>query len=150
MVPLLLKVGLVLHAVSAGVLTGSITHLAIVLLRARQGRGNPRLLRLYPSVALGAWAVTFALGAVIYPTYRVRVRGAFLDALHPRLSVLFDVKENVAVMVFPLLLAVWITTRAAKPGDPPGTVATTSGWLSAAAVWFNLLTGLLVTSVRSV
>lgn len=143
-----IKLGLVLHAVSAGVLVGSLTHLSLVLLRGRSSAHNPRLLKLYPSVALGAHAVTFALGALIYPNYRVHVRAAYLDAHHRVLSILFDVKENVAAMVFPLLLAVWITTRASR--EKPSSIALTAGFLSALAVWFNVVVGLLVTSARGV
>lgn len=144
----LVKLGLLLHAVAAGVLTGSITHQALVLWRASRGRPSPRLMRLYPSVALAAWALVYALGAAIYPVYRVRVRGAWLDDHHPTVAALFDVKENLGALLGPLLLAVWLLARStdAKPRGP----LVLAGFGAALAVWFNLLSGLFVASVRSV
>lgn len=146
----LVKIILLAHAISATVLTGSLTHLAIVLVRARTGRHNPRLLALYPSVALGAYGCTVALGALLYPRYRVGVRAEHLDLHHRTLSVLFDVKENVAVLVGPLLLAAWLSTRAEASRKSPGPIARVSGIAAVGAVWFNALTGLWVTSVRGV
>ena len=144
------KAGLLAHAVAAGALVGALTHLAVVVWRTTQGKPRPRLLRLYPTLAAALWAAVFALGSVLYPGYRVAVRAEYLDEHAPAVSILFDVKENLATLMGPLLLAAWALTR----GDaPPELARRTLPWVAyglAAVAWFDLLAGLLVTSVRSV
>ena len=71
----------VVHTVAAGVLLGSATHHLLTCRRYLRGR-SPRvaLERLYALVCASAFAVTFLLGASLYPTYKVRVRASFFDA----------------------------------------------------------------------
>jgi hypothetical protein len=145
----LIKLLLIGHALVAGALAGSLTHLVVVTVRAGRGRVNERLLRLYPAVALASWAAVFALGSLIYPTYRVRVRAEHLDVEARWASILFDLKENFAVLIAPLLVALFVLSRSPRElaKRPAFHVA---AWASAAVVWFNLVAGLLVASVRSV
>jgi len=145
----ILKLLLIAHGLAAGVLVGALTHLALNVRKARRGKGNPRLLRLYPQVALGAWAVVFALGALLYPSYRIRVRAEYFDAHLPWASALFDLKENLAALLCPLLVAAWWL------GRHPGHAARSAGfagcaYAAAATVWFNVVSGMLLTSLRSV
>jgi uncharacterized membrane protein len=93
----------VVHVLAAMVMLGAVTHQAVVARRALRGRLNPRLARIYGVTGLIACAVTTALGAVIYPTYRYHVRGQYLDHCAVGMSKLFDVKEDFAV--FALLVA---------------------------------------------
>lgn len=142
-----LKALLITHAIAAAILLGSSTHLALLVRRSDAPQG--RLHRLYATVALVAFAAVFALGAIIYPNYRVRVRAEWLD-LHARwVSVLFDVKENFALLVAPVLVAQWLLARG--EGDPQRrAVLRICTWISASVLWFNVVAGLLVTSYRSV
>lgn len=144
-----IKLGLVLHAVAAGALTGSATHLALVLRRAHRGRPNPRLQRLYPAVVAGCYTAVYALGTLIYPRYRVAVRAAWLDDHAPWAAVLFDVKENLATLLGPLVLAAVVLSRTEDPSRPSRALL---GCAAAVAlgVWFNLVSGIVVASVRSV
>jgi hypothetical protein len=145
----LLKLVLIGHALVAGTLVGSLTHLLVVAVRAARGRANERLLRLYPAVALASWAAVVALGALIYPAYRVRVRAQHLDVEARWAAVLFDLKENLAVLVAPLLVALFALSRSPR-GVEARPAFHVAAWASAAVVWFNLVAGLLVASVRSV
>jgi hypothetical protein len=144
-----IKLGLVLHAVAAGALTGSVTHLALVVWRAHRGRPNPRLQRLYPAVALGCYLAVYSLGSAIYPRYRVAVRAEWLDEHAAWAAVLFDLKENLATLLGPLVLAAVVLSRAEDPARPSRAML---GCATAVAlgVWFNAVSGLLVASVRSV
>lgn len=144
-----IKLGLVLHAVAAGALTGSTTHLALVLRKARRGKPNPRLQRLYPAVALGCYAAVYSLGTLIYPRYRVEVRANYLDDHAAWVSVLFDVKENLATLLAPLLLATVVLSRDEDAAKPSG-VLFGCALTVALGVWFNALSGLFVASVRAV
>ena len=144
-----IKLGLVLHAIAAGALTGSVTHLALVLWRAGRGRPSPRLQRLYPAVALGCYAAVYALGALIYPRYRVAVRAAYLDDHAAWAAVLFDLKENLATLLGPLALAAAVLSRAEDPARPSRALLACAALL-ALGVWANLVAGLVVASVRAV
>ena len=87
---------LVLHAVAATVLTGAAVHNGLLAFRSRfvGGARRLRLRRLYPTVVAGAWLVTFALGLLLYPTWRIEVRAAWLDAAQPSLVAAFELKEH--------------------------------------------------------
>lgn len=142
-----LKTLLVAHAIAAAVLLGSSTHLALILRRPSAPHG--RLSRLYATVALACFSVVFAIGACIYPNYRVRVRAEWLDSHARWVAVLFDVKENFALLVAPLLVAQWLLTR--NEGDLRSRrIARSCAWIATAVLWFNAIAGLLVTSYRSV
>lgn len=142
-----LKTLLVAHAIAAGALLGSSTHLALIL--RRPGAQHSRLHRLYASVALACFSIVFAIGASIYPNYRVRVRAEWLDQHARWVAILFDVKENFALLVAPLLLAQWLLTR--REGDAQtARLARVCAWISAIVLWFNAIAGLIVTSYRSV
>lgn len=71
----------VVHAVTAGVLLGAATH-HLLTCRGYLRGAFPRIAleRRYARVSAVAFAVTFLLGAALYPTYKVRVRAGFLDA----------------------------------------------------------------------
>lgn len=71
---------LVIHAVSAAVLVGATTH-HLVWLRGyfrrdfRKYNGERR----FALIAAIAFALTFTIGNLIYPTYKVRVRAEYFD-----------------------------------------------------------------------
>ena len=72
---------LVTHALVAAFLVGASTHQALWCRGYRQGRFGRAATerRVVPAVAL-SFLVTFALGSVLYPTYKVRVRAEYFDA----------------------------------------------------------------------
>lgn len=86
----------VCHAIAGGVLTGAAIHNGILAYRSlRGGSGiSPRLRRLYPRVIGVSWLLVMALGFLVYPSFRVDVRGAFLDAGAPWAVWLFELKEH--------------------------------------------------------
>ncbi len=146
------KILLVLHAVCAGVLAGSTTHLALQARAVLRGRPNPRLVRLHPPIALAAWATTTALGFVLYPRYRVFVRAATFDVSMPGMARWFDAKEMLALFVGPLL-AVCVALRSAALSRDRTRLASwfaANAVVAAALVWFALVSGLSIVSVRSV
>lgn len=139
----LTKLALLSHCIAAAVLVGASTHCALVLRRESPSR---RLARLYPSVIAVAWAAAFALGALLYPTYRVRVREQFFEQHARWAAVLFDLKENAALLLAPLVLSLWVRVRSSE--DPRA--ASRLAWSVAIGAWLIALSGLLVVSVRSV
>ncbi len=71
---------LVLHTVFAVACVGASTHLVIWLRGYRRGQfTRVRAVKRFAWISLALYAVTFFGGNLIYPTYKVRVRGQFLD-----------------------------------------------------------------------
>lgn len=146
------KALLLLHFVGAVVLAGSSVHLALRMPALLRGRSNPRLERIYGRVVAAAYGLTYLLGAVLYPTYRVHVRAVFLDRHHPMVSNLFDVKENLATIALPLALTLGaLGGRLADDADRRlrPIYATMSAFVAAVVV-FDVLSGVYIASVRAV
>lgn len=161
---------LVLHALSALVLGGASVHQAVVALRLLRRKPSARLLRwarLFSRIALCAYIAVMALGALIYPRYRYFVRGLFLDREAPWASNLFDFKENLATIGLPFAVAAVLL--ATQLGRVPTSVQADDtlteraplerklirlyalfAVATATVAIFNLLAGLLVTSVHGI
>jgi hypothetical protein len=142
----------VLHAAAAVVLVGSSTHHFLIALGYLRGRYKVRLGRIYAATLLAAYAATFFLGAMAYPTYRYHVRGLYFDRHAPWASNLFDIKENFAALAFPLAIGLFVLSRVMKPKDDRGMLA---GYFAMAAlvcaiVWFNVVSGIILTMERGV
>ena len=139
---------LVLHALLAVVTLGSSMHLgvvgALVLLRRR---APVRILRLHARIAPVAYAATFALGLVIYPAFRVLVRGIFLDRYEPWASNAFDMKEALVLVGLPVAAAILLAGRAVDDEDARPFVAAL-GIALACVVLAAAVLGLVVTSVK--
>lgn len=71
---------MVVHAVAAAVLVGATTH-HVVWCRGYLGGqfGRYKGERRFALVAAVAFAITFILGNLLYPTYKVRVRAEYFD-----------------------------------------------------------------------
>jgi hypothetical protein len=71
---------LVVHTISAAALVASTTHLVVWLRDYWRGRyGRTRAVRRFATICAVLYVVTFSLGNLIYPTYKVRVRAQYLD-----------------------------------------------------------------------
>lgn len=140
------------HAAGAVVLVGASTHLSLVTLGYLRGRYKLRLGRIYAATVLVTYLITFGLGSLAYPTYRYHVRGLYLDRYEVWASNLFDIKENFASIGLPLVLAVFLLGRAMDPKEDrallPGYAAAV--FLVTAIVWFNVVSGLLITMAKGV
>jgi hypothetical protein len=146
------KVLLVLHFAAAVVLAGSSTHLLLQMPAALRGASRVRLERVYGRVVAVTFGLTYALGALLYPTYRYHVRALFLDRHHPMVANVFDVKENLATIALPLALALGVLGgRLGDPEDAPfRPVYASMSLFVAAVVWFNVISGVVIASYRAV
>ena len=106
------KFFLFLHFVGAMVLAGSMTHNAILVVGFCRGRWDKLdLQKLYVKIAFIAYCAVFALGALIYPTFRVRVRAEYFDLHLPQATGLFEVKEHWAAIGLALFIAYFAISR---------------------------------------
>lgn len=144
---------LVLHALLAMLLIGSMTHNVLITTRYLWGRFHKvKLEKLYVKVAFTAYLLTFSLGSLLYPNYRYHVRAQYLDKQAPWATNLFDIKEHwaaIGLALFGVYLILSLTMDPQK--DRP--VLFLYVFLSvilAVIVWFAVIAGLLVTSVKGV
>lgn len=142
----------VLHVVAAVVLVGAATHHGVVVVGYLRGVYRTRLARVYAATTAVAYAVTWGFGALAYPTFRYHVRGRYLDWHAPWASNLFDVKENFASLGLPAVVLVFALSRALDPKrDRAGAAAYAALVLGLGLlIWFDVIAGLVLTTVRSV
>ena len=70
---------LVAHAVLAVALVGAATHWLLWLVKLRRGQpGRMRSVRRFGVIAMTLYVATMAVGLVVYPTYKARVKLEFL------------------------------------------------------------------------
>lgn len=144
---------LVLHAGASIVLIGASTHHALLMRHYLAGRFlHERLEKTYAKVVSVAYAITFALGALLYPTYRVHVRGTYLDRHAPAYAGLFDVKEVYASLTLTVAIALGALALTLRPSESKELtrVYAVMSLVVCGVVWFNVIAGLLVVSVRGI
>jgi hypothetical protein len=144
---------LVLHTGGSIVLIGAATHHALQMRHYLRGHfGREKLEKTYAKVVSVAYVVTFVLGTLLYPSYRVHVRGYYLDRYAPAFSGLFDLKETYASLTLVVAVALGALAFTLRPAETPALVRVYA-WMSivvCAVVWFNVIAGVLVVSVRGV
>jgi hypothetical protein len=144
---------LVLHGGASIVLIGAATHHALQMRHYLRGRfGRAALEKLYARVVAVAYTITFALGAALYPSYRVHVRGLYLDRYAPGYTALFDLKETYASLTLVVAVALGVLAGTLRPAETPALVRVYAvmSFIVCAVVWFNVISGLLIVSVRGV
>lgn len=143
---------LLLHAAAAIVLVGAATHHAIVAIGFMRGKPKLRLARIYAATIAVSYAVTFAFGLLVYPTFRYHARALYLDRYERWASNLFDMKENFAALGIPLVIAIFILSRRMNPKEDKLLVGPYLAFslLIALIVWFDVISGLLITMAKGV
>lgn len=107
---------LVAHMVLAMILVGLAGHNLISVLgyignkftrKAAEGK--------LAAVSMLLYAVVFTIGAVIYPTFRVRIRAEYFDKVMPWAKALFEIKEHSAAVGLTLIIAAWLLRKNFDP-----------------------------------
>lgn len=144
---------LVLHAAGSIVLIGAATHHALSMRHYLRGRfGGVAREKLWAKVTAAAYLVTFVIGALLYPTYRYHVRGLYLDRHAPFYAGLFDVKEVYASLTLVVALGLGALSFVLRPAEERWLLRVYAAMsvIVCAVVWFNVIAGLLVASVRGI
>jgi hypothetical protein len=145
--------GLVLlHASAAILLIGASTHHVLVAVGYLRGRFRLRLGRIYALVSALSYGFVVLLGALAYPTYRYHVRELHLDRYAVWASKLFDIKEDLASLGLPLIVAAFVLSRVIDPERDRSLCLGYAVIVCALGliVWFNVLAGLLITLVKGI
>ena len=170
---------LVLHTVLAGVLLGASTHQLVWSRHYLRGRfARAEVERRTAQWTGVCFALSFVVGAALYPTYKVRVRVEYLDAptaiaeesalrqTHAQgkpsatptssdltwVGRLFDVKEHAVALGAAAALLLALLARFSHPKDH---AAATTLYLGlslfvCASAWSGALVGIVVASYRAV
>lgn len=89
------KLLLLMHAGLAVALIGSVTHLGVVAAHhLREGHPKQRAYRRYVRIVWWLYLLTVTMGILVYPAFRVYVRGHYLDGEIPLATGFFEVKEH--------------------------------------------------------
>jgi hypothetical protein len=166
---------LVLHAVLGAATVAVSTHL-VVWMRGYL-RGKPqrkRAVRRFAWMSLALFGLTFVVGTLGYPVYKVRVRSGYLDnpaaieaalggddrsaaqAVHERTTRMgrwFDVKEHWAALGLMLTVALVLILRTWEPTGEAAVIAPLVVGMAAAAAataWMAAIIGLLTSSFRAI
>jgi hypothetical protein len=147
------RVLLVLHAAAAIVLIGASTHHALQMRHyLREEFSRKQLEKTYAKVVAVAYPLTFALGAILYPTYRYHVRALWLDRYAHWAARLFDVKEVFASLALVVAIALGALAFTLEPKDEPhlARVYAAMSFIVCGVVWLDVVAGVIVTSVRGI
>jgi hypothetical protein len=146
----------VLHGLFAIMLLGAITHQAVALWWPYKssdpnflGRFRAVKAASYTNAIIVLFVVTFALGAVVYPAYRIGAR-VFMENLRMSAAVgSFEVKEHLVSFALGLLPAYWFFWR--QPLDS-GHVWTRKMivLLMAVFLWTGFMVGHVLNNIRGV
>lgn len=146
---------LILHGLMAVALIGGMTHQA--LSACWPASSNASFLDAFRAVNAARYTnanivlfvVTFALGGIVYPTYRLQVSNFLISARLNSVNGTFELKEQFAAIGLGMLPLYWLVWR--KPLLPQhagARVAITA--LLCFIVWYSFIIGHVLNNVRGV
>src|SRR3954471_1262004 len=145
---------LIVHGLFAVALLGAITHqTASTWLPARKqagsfgGRFRAVSAAGYSNAIVVLYACTFVLGAIIYPEFRISIRGVLEELDTPAAMGSFELKEHFAVVGLALLPAYWSLWRLPLAEAHAWTRKALTAIL-AFIIWWNFLVGHVVNNFR--
>jgi hypothetical protein len=148
-----ISVLLITHGILAVLLLGAITHQAIAAAwpAAKRAPGFFNSLRSvngmnYTNAVIILFLVTFALGTIVYPTYRVSVRTLLQEYHLYKPEGAFEMKEHLLALSLALLPVYWFLWRTPTGENRIARTAITS--IIAGAVWWGFLTGHVINNIR--
>ena len=94
------------HLIAAFVALGGAVHLLIRLVVTLKKRPDSfHVVHIHNYILFLSYSTCMLLGALLYPTFRVRVRYEYFDTALPWATALFEIKEHAAALaLFPVLL----------------------------------------------
>jgi hypothetical protein len=144
---------LIIHGILAVFLLGAITHQALGTIWpvAKRGSGFFSAVRgvngtSYTNAIAVLFLMTFALGCIIYPTYRVNVRTVLQEYRLFKPEGAFEMKEHFLALSLALLPIYWFLWHKASAANRMARTVLTS--FIAVAVWWGFLTGHVINNIR--
>jgi hypothetical protein len=148
-----MSVLLITHGILAVLLLGAITHQAIAAAwpASKRAPGFFNSLRSvngmnYTNTVVVLFLVTFVLGLIVYPTYRVTVRTLLQEYHLFKPEGAFEMKEHLLALSLALLPIYWLLWRRPTGENRIARTAITS--IIAVSVWWGFLTGHVINNIR--
>ncbi len=148
-----LSILLICHGILAVFLLGAITHQAVGVSWpvGKRASGFVSAVRgvngmTYTNVVILLFVVTFIVGTIIYPTYRLNVRTILQEYRLFRPEGSFELKEHFLATGLALLPAYWYFWRRASPENRLTRIMLTA--ILAFDVWWGFLTGHIINNIR--
>jgi hypothetical protein len=151
----MIQVLLILHGVLAAALIGALTHQAFSVPRRKPGAPRGSFVGRYRAVhspvftnaVVLMFMVTFVLGGLLYPRYRIDVRPMLEDMQLRAANGIFESKEHFAAIGLGLLPVYWLYWRPplALEHAPTRRYLT---WMLTFIVWWNFLTGEVLNNIK--
>jgi hypothetical protein len=147
---------LILHGLAAVALLGALTHQALAAAARTDSRRRSFLSRfrvtdgaLYSNAVAILFIVVMALGAVLYPQYRLSVR-PMLQTMDMRgANGVFELKEHFSALALLMLPAYWAVWR--QPFLPEYRIARRwLTWAMAGSVWWNFVVGQALVAIKGI
>jgi hypothetical protein len=145
---------LIVHGLFAVALLGAITHQAAsAWLPVRRpstsfaGRFRAVGAAAYTNGIIVLYVCTFLLGAIIYPEFRVTIRGIVEEVGQHAVMGTFELKEHFAVVGLAVLPAYWYFWRLPLTDEHRRTCKALTAIL-AFITWWNFLVGHVINNVR--
>jgi hypothetical protein len=144
---------LICHGILAVFLLGAVTHqvVGVAWPVTKKAGGFVQAVRgvngmSYTNAIVILFLVTFAIGTIIYPTYRVNVRTVLQEYRDFRPEGMFEMKEHLLALSLALLPLYWLLWhRASQANHLARTVVT---GILAISVWWGFLTGHIINNIR--
>jgi hypothetical protein len=144
---------LIIHGILAVLLLGAITHQAVGAAWpvTKRSTGFVNALRSvngmnYTNAVIILFVVTFVLGTIIYPTYRLNVRTVLQEYHDFKPEGMFELKEHFLATGLALLPAYWYFWR--KANENSRVVRAVLTTILAFDVWWGFLTGHIINNIR--
>jgi hypothetical protein len=144
---------LIIHGILAVFLLGAITHQAVGVSWpvTKRGSGFFNAVRgvngmSYTNAVVILFVVTFVIGTIIYPTYRINVRTVLQEYRDFKPEGMFEMKEHLLALSLALLPLYWFIWHRASDANRVARAAVTS--ILAVAVWWSFLTGHIINNIR--
>jgi hypothetical protein len=145
---------LIVHAVVGAALLGAITHQAVSMLRRHRARSDSFLSRYSGVGAAGftyaiasLYVVQVAIGALVYPAYRLNVRIPFEEMSMGWAVGLFEIKEHFAGIGL-ALLPLYVVNWRRQVAGPAGRDRVAITLLLTLIVWWDFLVGHVLDNIR--
>ena len=145
---------LIVHGLLAVALLGAITHQAASVWWPRKKTPGTFVARFrsvaaahYANAIVALYLLTAVLGAIIYPEFRVSIRGVIEELGHRAVMGAFEIKEHFVVVGMAMLLPYWLFWRPPLAEQYAKTRAALTAIL-AFIVWWGFLVGHIINNVR--
>jgi hypothetical protein len=148
-----ISVLLIIHGILAVLLLGAVTHQAIAAAwpATKRAPGFFNSLRSvngmnYTNTIVILFLVTFVIGTIIYPTYRLNVRTVLQEYHLYKPEGMFELKEHLLALSLAILPLYWLIWQRPSGDNRIARTAITS--IIAVSVWWSFLTGHILNNIR--